>query len=289
MDKKHISPNVENVNLFPLWYWRFFKTKLKPIWQVCLDACRDATCDRHVSLMWTLSLLCQRCSAGYTVCLCECVFVHPVHLLLKREGGWGSLGSSSPSKKWQRRQLNLCSVPPSLHPPSLTTPLLYWQVWGQSLMNLNDPTSFGIHSVHGTNVQAEYEWMSLTIWNTQTHTHKSVNSKHLGELPCFTVSLRENMEIHAQWSSWIISWSWMSTLRPHTHTHTHVLVHDMSKDQASLSRSYAYKWYVFAGLVNHPKIEVKVHQTLASSWCYTWCHHLLHIFQSDWLYPDTLL
>lgn len=39
------------------------------------------------------------------------------------EAKGGSLGSAAPSRKWQRRQLNLCSVPPSLHPPSLTAPL----------------------------------------------------------------------------------------------------------------------------------------------------------------------
>lgn len=93
-----------------------------------------APCDGHAWLIRTLSSRPATEAVPCDICVCVraqvCMCVYPGHLLLKRgrggggregdEGGAGrSQGSASPSKKWQRRQLNLCSVPSSLHPTSL--------------------------------------------------------------------------------------------------------------------------------------------------------------------------
>lgn len=198
----------------------FVKGNVKLQWQVCLDACRAAACDRHVSLMWTLSLQATPFAA---VSMYVCI----LSICYWSEGG-GSLGSSSPSRKWQRRQLNLCSVPPSLPPPSLTTPpLLYWRVWGQSPMNLNDPleTSRCNSTIYSANTKG-------CNWPFETRPRKSVNSKQLCGPPTIVllwVSGRQ-WRSHAQWSTRIISGSWMSTMRP-TRLSA-ILVHGLSKDRA---------------------------------------------------------
>lgn len=162
----------------------------------------------------SVSMVCHWHCPHYLVCLCVC----SVHRLLK--GGPHAL--PSPRKKWQRRPPNRSPVPlaPSVPRPSLPPPTVYWQIRGyrtMRTMNLNEPLRIRNHYLHGTDVHWIWIIRSRCHWAFKTHTHAKVWMLNISSVfPSAPVLCRSlgKWEIHAQWSSSIISWAWMSTIGP---------------------------------------------------------------------------
>ncbi len=174
----------------------------------------------HIIDMDIVSLVCHRHCLHCAVCIRECVCVCSVHLLLK--GGPKGLPLQVRNDRDDSR-ISALSLPLSVPRPSLPLPSVYWQVCGYSTthtMNLNDPACIRNHYLHGTNVHCEYESSAVGVADHLKHTHTHMLKCECEISPRCTpvlhssVSLGENREIHAQWSSWIISWAWMSNIGP---------------------------------------------------------------------------
>lgn len=151
-----------------------------------------------------------------SVCIFESVCARPVHFLLK--GGPRGL------RLWVRNDrddswITAPSFSLSISRPSFPLSSVYWQVCSHSTphkMNLNDPARIRNHYLHSTNVHCEYKSPAVGVTDHVKHRYMLKSECQISPqctLVCHSsVSLRENRKIHAQWSSWIISWAWMSTI-----------------------------------------------------------------------------